>query len=109
MPKVAATAATHSTTDTAATPATDAASSAAAATSGAAASSAAATTPAATTTTTASGLCGRVSGRDQHTRHANGGKKIDAEQRRCCQTARQEFPSSALFFPGHFVALPDTV
>jgi hypothetical protein len=87
---------------------TDAATSGAATTSGAAATPAAATTSAATATTTP-GLCGCVSGRDQHTRYANGGKTIDAEQRGCCQTARQEFPSSGLFFPGHFIDLPDTL
>jgi hypothetical protein len=73
-------------TDAAATDA--AAATGAAATAGAAASTTA--TPAAATAaaTTTPGLCGRVSGRDQQTRHANGGKTIDTEQRGCCQTAR---------------------
>jgi hypothetical protein len=106
VPKVAA---TTSTTDAAATTSRAAASRAAA--SGAAATTSAATTTsaAAATTATTPGLCGCISGRNQHARYANGGDKIDAEQRGCCQTARQEFPSSVLFFPGHFTDLPDTL
>ena len=97
MPKVAtAAAANYSTTETSGTETSGTE------TPGTAASRAAASGTAAAT----SGLCGRVSGRDQETRYANGGQTIDAEQRGCCQTARQEFPSSAWFFPGHFIALP---
>jgi len=117
VPKVAsAAAATYSTTNAA----TEAAATDAAATEGAAATGAAATagatasttsTPAAATAAaaTTARLRGCVSGRDQQTRYANGGKTVDAEQRGCCQTARQEIPSPVWLFPGHFIVLPDTL
>jgi hypothetical protein len=81
---------TNAATEAAATDAaaTDAAAATGAAATAGAAASTTATPAAATAAATTPGLCGRVSGRDQQTRHANGGKTIDTEQRGCCQTAR---------------------
>jgi len=87
VPEVPAAAANYAATETSAA-ASEAASDAAATSDAAAASGATAAASAAAAAATTPGLCGRVSGRDQQTRHANGGKTIDTEQRGCCQTAR---------------------
>ena len=46
------------------------------------------------------GLCRRVSRGHHQTRYGNGRERIDADQRRYCQAARQESVTS---IPGHFI------
>ncbi len=50
------------------------------------------------------GLRRNVSRGHQQTGYANGRETIDADQRGCCQAARQKSTNFALSIPGHFIA-----
>jgi hypothetical protein len=49
------------------------------------------------------GLCRNVSRGHQQTGYADGRETIDADQRGCCQAARQESTNFAFTAPSHFI------
>jgi hypothetical protein len=56
-----------------------------------------------TMTVAALGLCRNVSRGHQQTGYADGRETIDADQRGCCQAARQESTNFAFTAPSHFI------